>query len=182
MNKKEIKSIFQQYLNDLKPVLKKSSKLSEEIRIEGNKIYKNRDANLFEACFLYSLCLKCCEHPVDFAYCHGNRSAVLMKMGYYEVAKDDCEQAIKFQHPDQFKIYERLCSLSNGSITDMRKYLTGLEKSVKKETKQAKEIIQQYRTRLKSMEKEQFVDEVASAVKNGMNLKEATNGELKLKQ
>lgn len=182
INKKEIKSIFQQYLADLQPVLKKSSKLSEEIRIEGNKIYKLRDANLFEACFLYSLCLKCCENPLDFAFCHGNRAAALMKIGFYDVARDDCEQAIKFQHPDQFKIYERLCSLSNGSIADMRKYLSGLEKSVKKETKQAKEIIQQYRTRLKAMEKEKFVDdELTGAMKNGMNLK-IDGGEVKLKQ
>lgn len=181
-NKKEIKSIFQQYLADLPEVLKKSTKLSEEIRIEGNKIYKHRDANLFEACFLYSLCLKCCENPLDFAFCHGNRAAALMKIGFYDVARDDCEQAIRFQHPDQFKIYERLCSLSNGSIGDMRKYLAGLEKSVKKETKQAKEIIQQYRTRLRAMEKEKFVDdELAGAVKNGMSLKE-DGGEVKLRQ
>lgn len=56
LNKKEIKTLLISYLNDLTPVLKKSSKLSEEIRIEGNKIYKQiPNANLFEACFLYSL-------------------------------------------------------------------------------------------------------------------------------
>lgn len=53
---KEINKIINSYLNDqLTPILKKSSKLSEEIRAEGNKIYKNNDGNLYESCFLYSL-------------------------------------------------------------------------------------------------------------------------------
>jgi hypothetical protein len=180
--KKEIKSLLISYINDLTPVLKKSSKLSEEIRIEGNKIFKTNDANMFEACFLYSLCLKCCEHPLDFAFCHGNRAAALMKIGFYDVAKDDCEEAIKFKHPDQFKIYERLCSLSNDSVIDMRRNLAGLEKSMKKETKQSKEIVQQYRTRLKQMEKEKFVDDELLSDVDGMKLKEDTDGEIKMKQ
>jgi hypothetical protein len=58
LNKKEIKTLLFRYLDDLTPVLKKSSKLSEEIRIEGNKIYKQLpNANLFESVFLYSLAL-----------------------------------------------------------------------------------------------------------------------------
>jgi hypothetical protein len=78
---KEIKTLLKCYLNDLTPVLKKSSKLSEEIRIEGNKIYKQLpNANLFESCFLYSLALKCCETQGDFAFCHGNRAAALIKV------------------------------------------------------------------------------------------------------
>lgn len=160
-SKKEIKTLIISYLNDLSPILKKSSKLSEEIRIEGNKIYKKLPkANLFEACFLYSLALKCCETQGDFAFCHGNRAAALIKIGFNEVARHDCEQAIKFQHPDKFKIYERLCSLSNDSVEEMRKNLSGLEKHLKKASRQSKDIVQQYKIRLKAMEKEKYVDEL----------------------
>jgi hypothetical protein len=166
-------------LNDLTTVLKKSSKLSEEIRIEGNKIYKQLpNANLFEACFLYSLALKCCESQGDFAFCHGNRSAALMKIGFNKVARYDCEQAIRFQHPDPFKIYERLCSLSNDSLEEMRKNLAGLEKHLKKSSKQSREIVQQYKTRLKAMEKEKYVDDVPDVDK----LKLEDDGGLKVKQ
>lgn len=176
---KEIKTLLMSYLNDLTPVLKKSSKLSEEIRIEGNKIYKQLpNANLFEACFLYSLALKCCETKGDFAFCHGNRAAALMKIGFNEVARHDCQQAIKFQHPDPFKIYERLCSLSNNSVEDMRKNLSGLEKHLKKSSKQSREIVQQYKTRLRAMEKEKYVDELPDIDK----LKLENDGELKVKQ
>lgn len=160
LNKKEIKVLLMAYISDLSPILKKSSKLSEEIRIEGNKIYKLPNANLFEACFLYSLALKCCDTKEDFAFCHGNRAAALMKIGFNQVAKHDCEQAIKFQHPDPFKIYERLCSLSNDSLSDMRKNLAGLEKHLKKASKQSLDTVQQYKTRLKAMEKEKYVDEL----------------------
>lgn len=178
LNKKEIKTLLLQYLNGLSPILKKSSKLSEEIRIEGNKIYKQVNANLFEACFLYSLALKCCESPEDFAFCHGNRAAALMKIGFNKVARHDCEQAIKFEHPDPFKIYERLCSLSQKSVVDMRRNLAGLEKHLKKSSKQSKEILQQYKTRLKAMEKEKYVDDVPDVEK----LKLEDGGELKVKQ
>lgn len=179
LNKKEIKTLLISYLNDLTPVLKKSSKLSEEIRIEGNKIYKQiPNANLFEACFLYSLALKCCDTPGDFSFCHGNRAAALMKIGFNQVAKHDCEQAIKFKHPDPFKIYERLCSLSNDSVVEMRKNLAGLEKHLKKGSKQSREIVQQYKIRLKAMEKEKYVDEVPDIDK----LKLESDGELKVKQ
>jgi hypothetical protein len=182
LNKKEIKTIFLSYLNDLSPILKKSSKLSEEIRIEGNKIYKQLpNANLFEACFLYSLALKCCESPGDFAFCHGNRAAALMKIGFNEVARHDCELAIKFEHPDPFKIYERLCSLSNDSVGEMRKNVLGLEKNLKKSSKQSREILQQYKTRLKAMEKEKYVDEL-SDVDKMMKLKLEDDGEVKVKQ
>lgn len=177
-SKKEIKTLVISYLSDLPPILKKSSKLSEEIRIEGNKIYKLPNANLFEACFLYSLALKCCETQGDFAFCHGNRAAALMKIGFNEVARHDCEQAIKFQHPDKFKIYERLCSLSNDSVVEMRKNLSGLEKHLKKASKQSKEIVQQYKIRLKAMEKEKYVDELPRM--NKLKLNDA--GELKVKQ
>lgn len=176
LNKKEIKTLLISYLSELTPVLKKSSKLSEEIRIEGNKIYKLPNANLFEACFLYSLALKCCETSGDFAFCHGNRAAALMKIGFNQVAKFDCEQAIKFQHPDPFKIYERLCSLSNDSLEDMRKNLVGLEKHLKKASKQSREVVQQYKTRLKAMEKEKYVDDLSVD-----KLKLESDGELKVK-
>lgn len=157
---REIKTLLISYINDLTPALKKSSKLSEEIRIEGNKIYKQLpNANMYEACFLYSLALKCCETQGDFAFCHGNRAAALMKIGFNQVARDDCEQAIRFAHPDQFKIYERLCSLSNNSVEEMRRNLAGLEKHLKKASKQSREIVQQYRTRFKAMEKEKYVEE-----------------------
>lgn len=179
LNKKEIKTLLISYLNDLSPILKKSSKLSEEIRIEGNKIYKQLpNANLFEACFLYSLALKCCDSPEDFAFCHGNRAAALMKIGFNQVARYDCEQAIKFEHPDPFKIYERLCSLSNDSVEKMRKNLAGLEKNLKKSSKQSREIVQQYKTRLKAMEKEKYVDELPDVDK----LKLDDDGEVKVKQ
>lgn len=178
-NKKEIKTLLISYLNDLTPVLKKSSKLSEEIRIEGNKIYKQLpNANLFEACFLYSLALKCCETHGDKSFCHGNRAAALMKIGFNQVARYDCEQAIKFQHPDPFKIYERLCSLSNESIDEMRKNLAGLEKHLKKASKQSRDIVQQYKIRLKAMEKEKYVEELPDMDK----LKLGNAGELKVKQ
>lgn len=180
-NKKEIKTLLISYLNDLTPVLKKSTKLSEEIRIEGNKIYKQLppNANLFEACFLYSLALKCCETQGDFSFCHGNRAAALMKIGFNQVARYDCEQAIKFQHPDPFKIYERLCSLSNDSVEEMRKNLAGLEKHlIKKASKQSREIVQQYKIRLRAMEKEKYVDEALDM--NKMKLENV--GEMKVKQ
>ncbi|CRL00934.1 CLUMA_CG014458, isoform A [Clunio marinus] len=160
LNKKEIKTMLILYLNDLKPALKKSSKLSEEIRIEGNKIFKLPNANLFEACFLYSLALKCCSEKGDFAFCHGNRAAALMKIGFNQVAMNDCYQALKYQHPDPFKIYERLCSLSHNSLEEMRKNLAGLEKHLKKSSKQSREIIQHYKIRLKAMEKEKYVNEL----------------------
>lgn len=180
LNKKEIKTLLMSYLNDLSPILKKSSKLSEEIRIEGNKIYKQLpNANLFEACFLYSLALKCCETHGDFAFCHGNRAAALMKIGFNRTARHDCEQAIKFEHPDPFKIYERLCSLSNDSVDEMRKNLTGLEKNLKKSSKQSREIVQQYKTRLKAMEKEKYVDDELPDIDK---LKLEDDGELKVKQ
>lgn len=179
LNKKEIKILLISYLNDLTPVLKKSSKLSEEIRIEGNKIYKQLpNANLFEACFLYSLALKCCESQGDFSFCYGNRAAALMKIGFNHVARHDCEQAIKFQHPDPFKIYERLCSLSNNSVQEMRKNLAGLEKHLKKASKQSREIVQQYKTRLKAMEKEKYVDELPDVDKLSLE----NDGEIKVKQ
>lgn len=178
-SKKEIKTLLISYLNvDLSPILKKSSGLSEQIRIEGNKIYKLPNGNLFEAVFLYSLALKCCETPENFAFCHGNRAVTLMKIGFNEVARHDCEQAIKFQHPDKFKIYERLCSLSNESVEEMRKNLAGLEKHLKKASKQSKEIVQQYKIRLKAMEKEKYVDELPDVNK----LKLDDGGELKVKQ
>lgn len=179
LNKKEIKTLLMSYLNDLSPILKKSTKLSEEIRIEGNKIYKQLpNANLFEACFLYSLALKCCESAGDFAFCHGNRAAALMKIGFNRTARHDCEQAIKYEHPDPFKIYERLCSLSNDSVEEMRKNLAGLEKNLKKSSKQSREIVQQYKTRLKAMEKEKYVDELPDVDK----LKLEDDGEFKVKQ
>lgn len=157
---KEINKIIQVYLNEqLTPILKKSSKLSEEIRAEGNKIYKNNDGNYYESCFLYSLSMKCSENNSDLSYAHGNRAAALMKLGFNLVARNDCEEAIKLEHPDPFKIYERLCSLSNGSVKDMRKNVAGLEKYLKKSSKQSKEILQKYKTRLKAMEKETYVDE-----------------------
>jgi hypothetical protein len=178
LTRKEIKTLLLAYLNDLSPILKKSSKLSEEIRIEGNKIYKQLpNANLFEACFLYSLALKCCESNGDFAFCHGNRAAALMKIGFNQVARHDCEQAIKFEHPDPFKIYERLCSLSNNSCTEMRKNLTGLERNLKKSSKQSREIVQQYKIRLKAMEKEKYVDELEVE-----KMKLDGDGEVKVKQ
>lgn len=177
-SKNSLKTLLVAYLNDLTPVLKKSSKLSEEIRIEGNKIYKLQNANLFEACFLYSLALKCCETASDFAFCHGNRAAALMKIGFNEVARHDCEQAIKFNHADKFKIYERLCALSNESVIEMRKNLAGLEKHLKKASKQSREIVQQYKMRLKAMEKEKYVDELPDMDK----LKLESIGELKVKQ
>jgi hypothetical protein len=95
-NSKEMKTLMLSYLNDLTPMLKKSSQLSEEIRSEGNKIYKrNDDANLFESVFLYTLALKCSESNNNLAFAHANRAAALMKLGFNKVARDDCEEAIK---------------------------------------------------------------------------------------
>ena len=101
-----------------------------------------------------------------------------MKIGFNQVARNDCEQTIKFQHPDPFKIYERLCSLSNNSVIEMRKNLAGLEKHLKKSSKQSRDIVQQYKTRLKAMEKEKYVDELPDVDK----LKLESDGELKVKQ
>ncbi len=175
---KEINKIINNYLNEqLVPILKKSSKLSEEIRSEGNKIYKNQ-GNLYESCFFYSLSIKCCENSLDLSYAHGNRAAALMKLGFNEVARNDCEEALLLGHPDPFKIYERLCSLSNGSISSMRRNLSGLEKHLKKSSKQSKEIIQKYKTRLKAMEKETYVDDEQMIDKLLLD----DEGELKVKQ
>lgn len=176
---KDLNKIIAIYLNEqLAPILKKSSKLSEEIRAEGNKIYKNNDGNIYESCFLYSLSMKCSENNSDLSYAHGNRAAALMKLGFHLVARNDCEEAIKLEHPDPFKIYERLCSLSNGSVKDMRKNVAGLEKYLKKSSKQSKEILQKYKTRLKAMEKETYVDE---QLLNNLTLDDE-DSELKVKQ
>lgn len=101
-----------------------------------------------------------------------------MKLSFNDVARFDCQQAIRFQHPDKFKIYERLCSLSHNSVPEMRKNLAGLEKNLKKSSKQSREIVQQYKIRLKAMEKENYVDEVPDLSK----LKLDDDGELKVKQ
>lgn len=182
---KRIKNLISCYLSSLAPSLKKSSQLSLEIRNEGNKIYKRNDqnVNLFEAAFLYTLSLKCSEKTTDLAFAHGNRAAVLMRLGFNTVARNDCEEAIKLNHPDPFKIYERMCSLSNGCIKDMRKNVAELEKYVKKGSKQSKEILQKYKTRLKAMEKETFVDDETSQVDelSKMSLND-DKGELKVKQ
>jgi hypothetical protein len=175
---KEIKSFMFNYLDDLTPVIKKCSKLSEEIRSEGNKIYKqnNTNSNLFDSCFLYSLALKCSYNNSDLAFAHGNRAAALIKLGFYTVATDDCLEAIKLEHPDKFKIYERLCSLSLSNVKNMRKNVSGLEKYLKKGSKQSKEIVQKYKTRLKAMEKEIHVDQEK-------NIKEdCVEAEMKVKQ
>jgi superfamily II DNA helicase RecQ len=95
---KEIKSSMLNYLNDLKPVLKKSSQLSEEIRSEGNKIYKKSNdpsTNMMDSSFLYTLSLKCSDSSSDLAFAHGNRAAALMRLGFNKVARNDCEEAIK---------------------------------------------------------------------------------------
>jgi hypothetical protein len=52
-----------------------------------------------------------------------------------------------------------MCSLSNGCIKDMRKNVAELEKFSKKGSKQSKEILLKYKTRLRAMEKETYVDE-----------------------
>lgn len=103
--------------------------------------------------------MKCSETNSDLSYAHGNRAAALMKLGFNLVARNDCEEAINLSHPDPFKIYERLCSLSNGCIKDMKKNVAGLEKYLKKSSKQSKEILQKYKSRLKAMEKETYVDD-----------------------
>lgn len=94
---KEIKTFMIEYLNNLETILKRSSTLSEEIRSEGNKIYKRNDSNvnLMDSIFLYSLSLKCSETNSDLAYAHGNRAAALMRLGFNKVARNDCEEAIK---------------------------------------------------------------------------------------
>lgn len=52
-NKKDVATLLA-FLNSLAPILKTSSKLSEEIRFEGNKIYKQLpNANLFEVKVLF---------------------------------------------------------------------------------------------------------------------------------
>jgi hypothetical protein len=94
---KEIKNCLLNYLNELPAVLKKSSQLSEEIRSEGNKIYKKNDpnVNLMDSIFLYTLSMKCSESNSDLAFAHGNRAAALMRLGFNKVARNDCEEAIK---------------------------------------------------------------------------------------
>lgn len=85
-------------------------------------------------------------------------------------------------HPDRFKIFERLCSLSNGSIKDMRKNVAGLEKFSKKTSKQSKEIVQKYKTRLKAMEKEPYVDEEKLISKLSIDDEQSFEAKLKVKQ
>lgn len=180
----ELKKLISHYINEqLTPILKKSSKLSEEIRSEGNKIYKNNDGNLFDSSFLYSLSMKCSEtNSDDLAYAHGNRAAALMKIGFNQVARNDCEEALALNHPDKFKIYERLCSLSNASLTQMRKNVAGLEKNLKKSSKQSKEILQKYKTRLKAMEKETYVDNGEEEPLSLNKLSLDSDPEIKVKQ
>jgi hypothetical protein len=174
---KELKKIINFYLNEqLKPVLKKCSKLSEEIRTEGNKSYKD-NSDLFKSSFLYSLSIKCSSSNFELAYAHANRSAALIKLGFSSVARDDCKEALKLEHPDPFKIYERLCSLSNGNIQEMRANILGLEKHVSQK-KSSKEILQKYKTRLKAMEKEIMCQEEDLSI-NKLTL---NSGETKLKQ
>jgi hypothetical protein len=159
-NNKKIRNVLINYLsNDLQSVLKLSSQLSVEIRNEGNKIYKQQpSSNLFESCFFYTLATKCAETDLDMALSHANRAASLLRIGFNKVARDDCDQAIKYNHPDLFKIYERKCSLSK-SVDEMKKNLAGMIKHLKKDSKQARETVQQYRTRLKHMQNEKFVDD-----------------------
>ncbi|KAG5674854.1 hypothetical protein PVAND_004799 [Polypedilum vanderplanki] len=178
---KEIKREILNYLNELEPVLKKSSQLSEEIRSEGNKIYKRTDpnVNLMDSIFLYTLSMKCSESNSDLAFAHGNRAAALMRLGFNKVARNDCEEAIRLEHPDPFKIYERMCSLSNGCIRDMRKNVAELEKFCKKGSKQSKEILFKYKTRLKAMEKETYVDEEEISK---LTISESKEEEMKIKQ
>lgn len=178
---KEINKIISNYIDQqLTPILKKSSKLSEEIRTEGNKIYKNNDGNLFDSSFLYSLSMKCSENNSDLAYAHGNRAAALIKIGFNHVARNDCEEALALDHPDKFKIYERMSSLSNHSLGHMRKNVAGLEKNLKKSSKQSKEILQKYKTRLKAMEKETYVENEEVPSLNKLSLDD--DPEMKVKQ
>lgn len=72
-----------------------------------------------------------------------------------------------------------MCSLSNGCIKDMRKNVAGLEKYMKKGTKQSKEILLKYKTRLKAMEKETYVDEDIQGISK---LALDDEAELKVKQ
>jgi hypothetical protein len=94
---KEMGNFMLSYLNDLEPVDRKSSQLSEEIRSEGNKIYKKNDpnVNLMDSIFLYTLSMKCAANNSDLAFAHGNRAAALMRLGFNKVARNDCEEAIK---------------------------------------------------------------------------------------
>jgi hypothetical protein len=72
-----------------------------------------------------------------------------------------------------------MCSLSNGCIKDMRKNVTELEKFSKKSSKQSKEILLKYKTRLKAMEKETYVD-VEEISK--LTIDDTKEQELKVKQ
>jgi hypothetical protein len=68
-------------------------------------------------------------------------------------------------------------------VKEMRKNIAGLEKYLKKGSKQSKEILAKYKTRLKAMEKETYVDDVDDEVQG---MKKLTLGEetaeLKVKQ
>lgn len=59
-NKTDVTTLIA-YLNSLAPILKTSSKLSEEIRFEGNKIYKLPNANLFEVCSAITITMPICK-------------------------------------------------------------------------------------------------------------------------
>lgn len=75
-----------------------------------------------------------------------------------------------------------MCSLSNGCVKDMRKNVMELEKYAKKGSKQSKEILQKYKTRLKAMEKETYVDDEEREELSKLTLDEESKDELKIKQ
>lgn len=141
------------------PRYETSSKVSSQIREEGNKIYKS-ESNLFEAALLYSLAIRVADDHVTLAFAFANRAAALMKLGFIKVALMDCQMAIQYHHPDPFKVYERMCALSNDSLDGMKKYLNCLEKHLDKKSKKSRDIVQQYKKRLKAMEKEEFVEDM----------------------
>lgn len=92
---------------------------------------------------------------VEMAYAHANRAAALMKVEYYQEAIMDCEIAIKYEHPDQFKNYERICqcNLNLKDKENLKKTLKRLESlSKKKPDKYKIDSVAKFKMSLKDLE------------------------------
>jgi hypothetical protein len=144
----EIEQLTKEYLRNLKPFMKKSNEVSRMIREEGNQIYKS-DTSMFKCIVIYTGALMSSENAsVEMAYAHSNRAAALMKMEFFKEALLDTEMAIKFNHPDLFKMYERMCE-SSFKLSSKEKLDQNLKKleafCATKPNKSRNDVIQKYR-------------------------------------
>lgn len=152
----EISELTNEYLQSLKPFMRKSNEISRKIREEGNQIYKS-DTSMFKCIVIYTGSLMSSENgSLEMAFAHSNRAAALMKMEFFEEALLDTEMAIKFNHTDLFKMYERKCecSFKISSKEKLRDNLKDLEAfCAAKPNKQRNDAVLKYRNYLDLLNK-----------------------------